>query len=134
MENGKSYFYILMAIIYVLYQIYEGYQKRSKSTAKPKPVSAPKKRAPKPLHPVSPFEVPTFKSKQKEPFYYTSEGQSLEKPIEELHQRDTLTQQAEEVITEDNMNSVFTLNLNDKETIRNGFILSEILNKPKWVS
>lgn len=123
-----------MAIIYVIYQIYEGYQKRSKSTAKPKTAPTPKKRVAKQPNPVSPFEIPTLKPKQEDPYYYTSEGLSLEKPIEELHQRNTRTQQAEEVITEVNTIPVFTLNLADSETIRNAFIFNEILNKPKWVS
>lgn len=129
MENPKSYFYILMAIIYVAYQIYEQTKKKqAKKVEAPQPILKKQKQ-----QSAKPIQEKVNQIKQEKP-YQSFEGNSLEKPIEEINtMRAALQKPAEEILIEEPEESL-NFQFDDKQSIRQAFVMSEIFNNPKWSS
>jgi len=129
MENPKSYFYILMAIIYVAYQIYEQTKKKqAKKVEAPQPILKKQKQ-----QSAKPIQEKVNQIKKEKP-YKSFEGNSLEKPIEEINtMRAALQKPAEEILIEEPEESL-NFQFDDKQSIRQAFVMSEIFNNPKWSS
>ena len=129
MENPKSYFYILMAIIYVVYQVYEQAKKsQSKKTVSPKPVLKKQKQtAAKPFQEI-------IKPIKKVKTYESTEANSLEKPIEEINSMRAALQKPAEAILIEEPEEALNFRFNDKHSVQQAFVMSEILNQPKWSS
>lgn len=129
MENFKSYFYILMAIIYVIYQVYEQAKKsQAKKATSPQPVLKKQKQVT--VKPIQEKVKPIKKIKS----YESNEGYSLEKPIEEINSMRAALQKPAEAILIEEPEEALNFRFDDKQSVRQAFVMSEIFNQPKWSS